>query len=136
MIMKNDSEFQFSFWSLEQAFLKAFCCFLKKQISTEEMGSWVTIVGINDFEDGYLKKETLISSAFSLFFVFFLWEDDEDLSEEGDEVDEEVERVVDEVSVAGFVSGDDELSVVANEAGHDANSAVQKHILHTSTEHS
>jgi len=74
----------------------------------------------------------LISSAFAFFVVFFLRQNDEDLSEERDEVEEQVKRVVDEVAVASFVSRDDQLSVVANEAGHDADAAVKKHVLNSS----
>ena len=76
----------------------------------------------------------LISSAFAFFVVFFLRQNDEYLPEERDEVEEQVKRVVDEVAVASFVARDDQLSVVANEARHDADAAVEEHVLNSSAE--
>jgi hypothetical protein len=76
----------------------------------------------------------LISSAFAFFVVFLLRQNDEDLAEERDEVEEQVKRVVDEVAVASFVARDDQLSVVANEARHDADAAVKEHVLDSSAE--
>jgi hypothetical protein len=76
----------------------------------------------------------LISSAFAFFVVFLLRQNDEDLAEERDEVEEQIQRVVDEVAVASFVARDDQLSVVANEARHDADAAVKEHVLDSSAE--
>ena len=60
----------------------------------------------------------------SLFVFLLLGEDDEEFAEEGDEVDEEVQRVVDEVAVASLEPGANHLRVVAHEAGHYNNASV------------
>ena len=62
----------------------------------------------------HVSRGYLVSS--SLVVLFLLGEDDEQFAEEGDEVDEQIERVVDEVAIAHLVTRADHLSVIANEA--------------------
>lgn len=68
----------------------------------------------------------LVSS--SLVVLLLLGEDDEQFAEEGDEVDEQIERVVDEVTVTHLVPGANHLRVVTDEARHHNHSAVQRQV--------
>lgn len=79
-------------------------------------------VCVRYIESKFFKKNNL--SATLAVVVLLLGQDDDQLAEDGDEVDKEIERVVDEVAVTHFESGHNHLGIVADVATHDKNSTV------------
>jgi len=71
----------------------------------------------------------VVSSTATLAIVIVLFgEDDDELAEDGDEVDEEVERVIDEIAIAHLKSRHDQLRIVAHVPAHDDDAPVQGHV--------